>query len=89
MDNARPHVNLATKQKLKDFGLEIMQHPSYLPDIAPSDLHMLRSLQNHLDLQRFNSTNEIKKVLNKFFEEKPQSFYERGIVALSRLGNKS
>lgn len=82
VDNARPHVALATKQKLKNFGWEVMQHPPYSPDIAPSDYHLFRSLQNHLNSQRFNSMDEIKKVLNGFFEEKPQSFYESGIIAL-------
>ena len=60
--------------KLKDFGWEVLQHPTYSPDIAPSDFHLFRSLQNHLDLQRFNSTDEIKKVLNEFFEEKRKVF---------------
>ena len=82
MDNARPHVALATKQKLKGFSWGVTQHPPYSPDIAPSDFHLFRSLQNHLDLQRLNSTDEIKKELNEFFEEKSQSFYERGIMAL-------
>ena len=63
MDNVRPQVALGTKEKLKDFGWEVLQHPPYSPDIAPSDFHLFRSLQNHLDLQRFNSTDEIKKVL--------------------------
>ena len=82
MDNARPHVALATKEKLKDFGWEVLQHPPYSPDIAPSDFHLSRSLQNHLDLRLFNSTDEIKKVLNVFLEEKQQSFYESGIMDL-------
>ena len=74
MDNIRPYVAMATKQKLKDFGCEVMQHPPYSPDISPSDFYLFRSLQNNLNLQRFNSTDEIKKVLNEFFEKKPQSF---------------
>jgi len=65
-----------------NFGWEVVQHPSYSPDIASSDFHLSRSLQNHLDLQRFNSPDEIKKVLNEFFEEKQQRFYERGIMEL-------
>jgi len=63
-DKVRLHVTLATKQKLKDFGWEVMQHPPYSPDIAPSDFHLFRSLQNHSYLQRFNSTDKIKNVLN-------------------------
>jgi len=36
MDNAKPHIALATKQKLKDFGYKVMHHLPYSPDIAPS-----------------------------------------------------
>jgi len=37
-DNARPHVSL-TRQKLVQFGWDVMPHPPYLSDIAPSDFH--------------------------------------------------
>jgi len=65
IDNARPHVALATKQKLKDFGCEVMQQLHYLPDVTLSDFHLIRSLQNHLDLHRFNLTDELKNSLKK------------------------
>ena len=35
MDKSRPRVALATNQKLKDSGLEVMQHPPYSPVIPP------------------------------------------------------
>ena len=48
-DNARPHVSLVTRQKLLQLGWEIPIHPLYSPDIAPSDFHLFRSLQNSLN----------------------------------------
>jgi len=38
-DNARPHTSLATRQKLRKLGWEVLMHPPYSPDLAPSDYH--------------------------------------------------
>ena len=48
-DNARPHVSLMTRQKLLQLGWEVLIHPPYLPDIAPSDFHLFWSFQNSLN----------------------------------------
>ena len=47
-DNARPHTSRATKNLIDEFGWEILIHPSYSPDLAPTNFHFFRSLQNHL-----------------------------------------
>jgi histone-lysine N-methyltransferase SETMAR len=36
-DNTRLHVSKMTQQKIKEFNWEILDHPSYSPDLAPSD----------------------------------------------------
>ena len=45
-DNARPHAALGIRQKIAEVGWEILSHPPYSPDIAPSDYHLFLSLQN-------------------------------------------
>ena len=43
-DNARPHTSLVTRQKLRELGWEILSHPPYSPDIAPSDYLLFLSM---------------------------------------------
>ncbi|XP_066864385.1 histone-lysine N-methyltransferase SETMAR-like [Kogia breviceps] len=39
-DTARPHVSLMSRQELLQLGWEVLIHPPYSPDIAPSDFHL-------------------------------------------------
>ncbi|EZA62088.1 Histone-lysine N-methyltransferase SETMAR, partial [Ooceraea biroi] len=87
-DNAKPHTALVTKKKLKCFGWEVMQHPPYSPDLAPSDYRLFRSLQNNLDGHRFNSVDDIQTYLKDFFAQKSRDFYKRGIMSLPERWQK-
>jgi len=39
-DNAPAHRTLATLKKLAYLGLQCLDHPSYSPNLAPSDYHL-------------------------------------------------
>ena len=81
-DNARPHTSLITRQKLIERNWELMPHPPYSPDLAPSDYHLFRSLQNHLNGKTFDSDQAVKNELDQFFASKNQGFFERVIFQL-------
>ena len=81
-DNARPHVYLMTRQKQLQLGWEVLIHPLYSPDIAPSDFHLYRSLQNSLNGKNFNSLGDCKRHLEQFFAQKDKKFWEDGIMKL-------
>ncbi|GFU32110.1 transposase [Trichonephila clavipes] len=38
-DNAKPHTSVVTNQNLWELGWEVLMHPPYSPDLAPSDYH--------------------------------------------------
>ena len=57
-------------------------HPPYSPDLAPSDYHLFRSLQNFLNGKTFGNDEAIKSHLVQFFAYKGQKFYERAILNL-------
>ncbi|GFT25713.1 mariner Mos1 transposase [Trichonephila clavipes] len=39
-DNARPHTVMVKQQKLNALGWEVLSHPPYSPDMAPSDYYL-------------------------------------------------
>ena len=81
-DNARTHVSLATRTKLHELGWDVLPHPSYSPDIAPSDYHLFLSLQNSLQGKSFIDLEDVKKHVENFFSSKPAKFYADGIFKL-------
>ncbi|XP_026830138.1 histone-lysine N-methyltransferase SETMAR-like [Ooceraea biroi] len=81
-DNARPHVAQQTLRKLQELQWEILQHPPYSPDIAPSDFHLFRSLQNSLNGENLKSEEAVENHLTNFFQGKPSSFFKNGINKL-------
>ena len=58
--NARPHTSLVARKKLLELGWKVMPHLLYSPDLAPSDYHLFRSLQNHLNVKTFDSNEAVK-----------------------------
>jgi histone-lysine N-methyltransferase SETMAR len=81
-DNARPHIAKSTREKLLELGWVTVPHPSYSPDLAPTDYHLYRSLSNYLREKKFDEENDLKIDLVSFFGQKSQGFYKGGILSL-------
>ena len=81
-DNARPHTAKITKAKLQELGFEILSHPPYSPDLAPSDFHLFRSLANVLMGQIFEDEDELESWLDEWIAGKSADFFKRGIEKL-------
>ena len=76
-DNARPHVAKCVKETLKDLRWHVLAHPPYSPDIAPTDYHLLRSMQHSLAEQHFNCFEDVKKWLDDWIIQKAEKFLLR------------
>ena len=81
-DIAKPHTALLTRQTLEKFRWEVLPHPAYSPDLAPSDYHLFRSLSDDLRGKHFDDEGPLKKYLEDFFNQKHPDFYRDGIMAL-------
>ena len=77
-DNARPHVANVTKNAIETLGWDVLPHPPYSPDLAPSDFHLFQSLSNCLRGASFNNDVELRTWLDDFFMSRPNNFYARG-----------
>ena len=68
-DNATIHTYLAIRQNLLRLGWEVMLHPPYSSDLAPSDYYLFRSLQNSLNGKTSNADEAVKSHLVQFFAD--------------------
>lgn len=84
VDNAKPHTAKVTRETLEKFRWEVVPHPPYSPDLAPSDYHLFRSLQNHLKGKKFDDQVHLESDLKSFFDSKPEKFYSDGFMDLQR-----
>ena len=87
-DNSRPHVAKPVKTYLETFQWEVLPHPPYSPDMAPSDFHLFRLKAHGITDQRFHSYEEVKKWIDSWMVSKDMSFFRRGIRILPERWEK-
>ena len=66
-DNAKPHTAKKTIDKIiKWESFELLPHPAYCPDLAPSDYHLFRSMAHFLRGRSFNDLDEVERWAKSF-----------------------
>ncbi|UYV81044.1 hypothetical protein LAZ67_19002610 [Cordylochernes scorpioides] len=81
-DNARPHTSCKTVSTIFKLGFEVLEHPAYSPDLAPSDYFLFGLLKKELKGKRFDSDEDVQKVVQDFFHTLPKRAYKEGIYKL-------
>ncbi|XP_025159886.1 histone-lysine N-methyltransferase SETMAR-like [Harpegnathos saltator] len=82
IDNARSHTARLTQDLFVSFGWNIVTHPPYSPDLAPSDYHLFNKLKEFLDGQRFSNDEEVMQTVTKWLQEVKRTVYDEGIQKL-------
>ena len=81
-DNARPHTAKLTQKELETLNFELLPHPPYSPDLAPTDYYLFRSLTNQLKEKSFDDFDHLKSTIETFFSNKSPEFYAGGMLQL-------
>jgi hypothetical protein len=76
-DNTKPHTARATQERFQEILVqwELLEHPPYSPDLAPSDFHLFGPLKNHFGDKRFADDEEIETEVWKWLRQQSKDFY--------------
>ncbi|CAF4130745.1 unnamed protein product, partial [Rotaria magnacalcarata] len=74
-------------QKLLD-GIEVLPHPAYSPDLAPSDYGLFRSMVHFFRGRRFETFHQVEAACREFFESKESHWYRDHIRQLAERWRK-
>jgi len=79
-DNARPHTAAHTRtvETLHDLKFEVLKHPPYSPDLAPSDFHLFGPMTEHLRGHKFADDDEVMEAVQSWLKATPKSFFLEG-----------
>ncbi|GFS73022.1 histone-lysine N-methyltransferase SETMAR [Trichonephila clavipes] len=78
-DNARPHTANRTTALVERFGWEMVSHPPYSPDLAPSDFHLFPELKKNLGGTQFQTDEEVQNAVVNFLHGQAAEFYHSGL----------
>ena len=77
--NAQCHKLIARMEKLHELRFELLSHPPYFLDLAPSDYYLFKYLKTMLQGERFHSNEKVIGETEVYFEAKDKSFSEKSI----------
>jgi hypothetical protein len=87
-DNVPAHKIVLAMGKLRDLHYELLEHPPYSPDSAPSEFYLFSKLNLFLAGQRFSLNQEAIAAVEGYFADLMKNHYRDGIMALEQCWNK-
>jgi len=75
-------------RKLRDLHYELLEHPPYSPDLAPSDFCLFPKLKLFLAGQHASSNQEAIAAVEGYFADLMKNHYRDRIMALEHRWNK-
>ena len=81
-ENAPAHKSIKTLAKINELRFELLSHPPYSPDFAPSDFYLFPNLIQWLHALRFTLNEDVKWETNVYFGGLDKFYYKRGTEML-------
>lgn len=87
-DNAPAHKAAVAMTAIQETGFELLEHPPYSPDLAPSDFYLFPRLKEHLRGTKFQDNSEVMTAVEAFWESQDKDFFSKGILGLEKRWTK-
>ena len=81
-DNARVHTCKVAMNAVERNGYELIPHPAYSPDLAPSDFFLFPNLEKDIRGLHFRSDEEVVTAVEEWVNGKDPDFFSSGLMAL-------
>ena len=87
-DNAKVHTCKLAMDAVERNGYELIPHPAYSPDLAPSDIFLFPNLKKGIRGCQFRSDEEVVTAVEKWVNGKDSDFFSSGLIALEHRWSK-
>ena len=87
-DNARVHTCKIAMDAVEWNGYELIPHPIYSLDLAPSDYFLFPNLKKDIRGHHFLSNEEVVAAVEKWVRDKDPGFFSSGLMALEHRWSK-
>ena len=87
-DNAPAHTSQVAMAAATECGFEVLPHPPYSPDLAPSDFYLFPKLKTNLRGRNFGSNEGVIDAVNEYLGDQDEDFYFEGISKLEQRWRK-
>lgn len=87
-DNAPVHTSQVAVASATKCGFELLPHPPYSPDLAPSDFFLFPNLKSELRGKRFHSDSDVIAAVEAYLQGQSSSFFSDGLMKLENRWNK-
>ena len=79
-DNARVHTCKIAMDAVERNVYELIPHPAYSPDLAPSDYFLFPNLKKDIHGCHFRSNEEVVAVVEEWVRDKDPGFFRSGLM---------
>ena len=81
-DNARPHTACLTAEKIENMGWEVLPHPLYSPDLAPSDYHLFGFVKIQMRGRHYETNEALQTAVRQCLQAAGTELCCKGIFKL-------
>ena len=81
-DNVPAHMSQVAMTAANECGFEVLPHPPYSPNMAPSDFYLLPKLKSNLPGTKFGSNKGVIEAVNEYLGDHEKDFHLEGISKL-------